>query len=107
MFGKAINTKVDHAEIFRKAIDAAIDQAKTAHVSSGTIIQHLKMHAEQHQPQWRHPGLGPKTYDSYGREIDLGAQAQKAREARKARADSACEIDPSQRQRAASGYRVR
>jgi hypothetical protein len=105
MFGKT--TKANPEKVFVAALDACLSQAKNAGVPSGVIRAHLGRRIEWNTPEWRHPSLPPKTFDSYGNPIDMAAEAQKAREARKKRADAACVIDPSQRQRAASGHRVR
>jgi hypothetical protein len=106
MFGlnKTINTKADAEAVFKKAINAAIDEARAAGVAG--IIGILERRAAQLKPEWR-PALSPKVFDSYGKPIDLAAKVDEARRERQRRIDSKCEIAPAMRQRAASGYRVR
>lgn len=105
MLGKTISTKVDAEAVFVKALDDAISQATSAGVGSRTIIKHLEWRAKQLQPEYR-PNLSPRMFDARGNPVDLGGKVEAARRARQRRIDAACEIDPSQRQVAASGYKV-
>lgn len=103
---KKVTSKVDAESVFTKALAACIDQATSAGVSSRAIIRHLETRAKQLTPEWR-PNLSPKMYDSYGNPIDLAAKVDAARRERQRIADEKCIIPPSQRQRAASKYRIK
>jgi hypothetical protein len=95
---EAINPRNDDEANFKRIIDKACSEASDAHVSSRAVVAYLRSQAQRIEDQtWRasYATAIPKTYDGFGKPIDMAAKVDAARAERQRRRDAADEIPPA------------